>query len=178
LYGGILRKIHNDVISPRIEAEVRLASEPPAVTSPRAAEELLHELQVHQIELQMQNEELRRAQLAMEESRDRYADLYDFAPIGYLTLNNNGVIDEINLTGAALLGMERNKLVHQRFASLVTSEYSDFWHQHFVRAKQHDGKYSFELVLKCGEQSVLYARMDCQRLGTTMRVVLTDISEQ
>jgi PAS domain S-box-containing protein len=176
--GGILSKIRNDDVSLRAEAEEQLFCAFPAVAPPRSAEELLHELQVHQVELQMQNEELRRAQNALEESRDRYLDLYDFAPIGYLTLNNNSVIDDINLTAAALLGMERNKLVHQRFAPLVTSEYSDFWHQHFMRAKLHDGKYSFELVLKRGEQSVFYARMDCMRLDTLVRVILTDISEQ
>ena len=160
------------------EAEEQFACSPPAVAKPSHAEVLLHELKVHQIELQMQNEELLRAQNALEESRDRFLDLYDFAPIGYLTLNNDGVIDGINLTGAALLGTERNKLLHRCFASLVTSECSDLWHQHFARAKQRDEKHSFELLLKRGQQSVFCAQMDCLRLETQVRIVLTDITEQ
>ena len=178
LYGGILSKIQNDVTSPLTEADEQFVCSPPAVARPSPAEELLHELQVHQIELQIQNEELLRAQNALEESRDRYLDLYDFAPIGYLTLNNNGMIDGINLTGATLLGMERNKLLHRRFASLVTSECSDLWHQHFMRAKQHDEKHSLELVLKRGEQSVFCAQIDCLRLKTRVRMALTDITEK
>src|SRR3989338_4480824 len=98
----------------RAEAEARLARAPPADGTQRPAKELLHELQVHQIELEMQNDTLRQTQLDLEESRDRYMDLYDFAPIGYLTLTRGGLIREVNLTGALLLGMERNKLAQDR----------------------------------------------------------------
>jgi len=67
---------------------------------------LVHELQVHQVELEMQNEELRKAQVEIEESRKKYVELYEFAPVGYFTLNNMGVIVEANLRGASLLGVE------------------------------------------------------------------------
>lgn len=83
---------------------------------------LVHELEVHQIELEMQNEELVQAQVELEKSRDRYIDLYDFAPVGYLTLSDKGMILEANLTATSLLGMERKKLVRQRLANFVFRE--------------------------------------------------------
>ncbi|MDO9530618.1 MAG: PAS domain S-box protein [Deltaproteobacteria bacterium] len=81
--------------------------------------ELVHELQVHQIELEMQNEELLRAQEAITGTGNRYADLYDFAPVGYVTLDPQGLINEINLTGARLLGAPRNSLLQKPFILLV-----------------------------------------------------------
>ena len=83
---------------------------------------LVHELEVHQIELEMQNEELVQAQVELEKSRDRYVDLYDLAPVGYLTLNDKGVILEANLTATSLLGVERKKLVRQRLSNFIFSE--------------------------------------------------------
>ena len=72
---------------------------------------LVYVLQVHQIELEMQNEELRMAQGQLSESLAKYSDLYDFAPVGYLTLNREGLILEANLTFAAQLGIERGRLI-------------------------------------------------------------------
>ncbi|MCK7491406.1 MAG: hypothetical protein MZW92_06610 [Comamonadaceae bacterium] len=82
-------------------------------------QELVHELGTHQIELEMQNEELRRAQEALESSRSRYVDLYDFAPVGYFTFDGNGLIREVNLTGARLLGIERVLLLDKPFAGFI-----------------------------------------------------------
>ena len=79
------------------------------------ANSLIHELRVHQIELEMQNEELRRVQNDLEISRSRYADLYDFAPVGYLTLNKHGQIVDLNLTAARQLGIERGRLINKHF---------------------------------------------------------------
>ncbi|MCJ8499830.1 LuxR family transcriptional regulator [Desulfatitalea alkaliphila] len=80
---------------------------------------LVHELQVHQIELEMQNEELHASRAEMEALLERYTDLYDFAPVGYLTLNREGAIQQINLTGARLLGLERSRLIGRRLGLFV-----------------------------------------------------------
>ena len=97
---------------------------------------IIHELRVHQIELEIQNEELKRTQLALEESRnnyqDKYRDLYDFAPVGYFTLTHKGIIREVNLTGAMLLGMKRPKLIGRGFGYFVVPESLDRWDQHII----------------------------------------------
>ena len=101
----------------RRRAEERLEVETisPEELSPGEAARLIHELQVHQIELELQNEELRLAQVQLAESRNKYADLYDFAPMGYLTLDKTGKIVEANLTAATMLGLERSKLLDRYF---------------------------------------------------------------
>ncbi len=101
----------------RQAAEAQLAHAPKL--EPLPAAELLHELQVHQIELEMQNEQLRQAQVALEESRDRHVDLYEFSPVGYLNLDHEGLINEINLTAATILKVERNRLPYRRFVQFV-----------------------------------------------------------
>lgn len=168
-------------------AEAQLGRSPMALVQPQPGEELLHELlhelRVHQIELEMQNEELRRTQLSLEESRDHYIDFYDFAPIGYLTLTDKGLISEINLTGAALLGVERNKLLHQRLARFVTPEDSNRWHRHLLDVLKHDDKLIFELVFKRGDGSDFHAQLVCIRLlregaAPAVRIVLSDITER
>jgi PAS domain-containing protein len=83
---------------------------------------LLHELRVHQIEMEMQNEELRRAQKALDASRTPYFELYALAPAGYLTLSEAGVILEANLTAATLLGVIRSTLVRQPMTRFILSE--------------------------------------------------------
>ena len=91
--------------------------------------ELIHELEVHQVELELQNEELRRSQSELEGSRKKYFDLYDLAPIAYVTLDQNGLIREINLTGAELLGTERRRLNGRRFARFVAQSCQDNFHK-------------------------------------------------
>ncbi|MFA6921335.1 MAG: HD domain-containing phosphohydrolase [Gallionella sp.] len=165
----------------RAEAEARLTGAPLLQTQLRSAEDLLHELQVSQIELEMQNEELRRAHLALEKSRDRYAGLYEFAPAGYLTLTRAGQISEINLTGTTLLGLERNKLLQRRFDHFIVPEDRDRWHLAFVRAIEHTGKTGIELKLLRGDGSTFHAHLDCMHTEDTgptaeVRMAVTDIS--
>ena len=91
-------------------------------------EKLIHNLQVHQRELEVKNEECHRTRIELEESRDRLADLYDLAPVGYFTLDKHGIILEVNLTGAQLLGAEKGLLVNRRFTSFVDTESQDAFH--------------------------------------------------
>lgn len=156
------------------------------LVQPRPGEELLHELlqelSVHQIELEMQNEALRQAQVVIEESRDRYLDLYDFAPVGYLTLNREGMISEVNLTGATLLGMERNKLLQRRFAPLVSATDRAGWERFFAGMFKHDGHQHCELSLKRSDKAEFHAYLDCMHMESgglsSLRITLTDITER
>ena len=179
-----MNRIDQSTTQLRHKAEAELAHIPKPMTKqiPPSAEKLLHELQVHQIELEMQNEELRRTQAELETSRDRYLDFYDFAPVGYITLNKDGMIDEINLAGASLLGVTRNKLPYHRFAFFVAPEDRDRWHHHFQNALTYDDILTCELPLLRSDGSSFYARLDCMRQNkagkiTGMRVMLADITE-
>jgi len=98
--------------------------------SPEAARRALHELRVHQIELEMQNEELSRTQQELEASRERYFDLYDLAPVGYFTLSEQGLILEANLTAAKLFGVARGVLVKQPLSRFILPEDQDIHYRH------------------------------------------------
>jgi PAS domain S-box-containing protein len=115
------RNNSSDLSELRHRAEERLRADRTEAAVPTQAEarRLLHELQVHQIELELQNEELRQSREEVEKGLERYTDLYDFAPVGYLTLGPDGVIRQANLTGARLLGMERGRLMGRSFWSFV-----------------------------------------------------------
>ncbi len=151
-------------------------------TTSKTEQELLHELRVHQIELEMQNEELLRTRAVLETSHNRYLNLYEFAPVGYLSLNSEGTIIEINLTAAALLGEERNCLLNRHFTGLIMPEDCDRWYLLFKNVLQHEGeKKNFELMLKRGD-SYFNARLDCLPIMNgahiiLLRITLTDISE-
>ncbi len=109
---------------------------------------LAHNLQTHQIELEMQNRELREAQRELEESRNRYADLYDFAPIGYLTLNSKGNVTEINLTGARMLGTERTHIINQPMTRWLAPEYRLVFLNHLKKVLDEKNKVTVELKIK------------------------------
>ncbi len=164
----------------RSEAEELLALTP-APPSP-SMEELLHELRVHQIELEMQNEELQRARTALEASHDRYLNLYEFAPVGYFTLTLEGEIVETNLTAAALLGVERDNLLNRHFTNWVAPEDCDRWYLLIKSALEGEKEQkNFELRLIRGD-SYFPARLDCLPVmtddqTTALRITLTDITE-
>jgi PAS domain S-box-containing protein len=111
----------------RAEEQLQAMDSPPL--TPEATAQLVHELQVHQIELELQNAELRRAQEALEMAHARYFDLYDLAPVGYLTLSKAGLIQEANLAAATLLQTRRDRLVGQPLSSFVQPADHDLYYQ-------------------------------------------------
>ena len=169
-----------DDLQIRARAEAQLARQPPAAAASRPDADLLHELQVHQVELEMQNETLRQAQHELEDSRDRYVDLYDFAPVGYLTLRADGLIAAANLTAATLLGIDRKHLLLRRFTALVGADDRSRWVGLFMKVMQRDGKGALEVALQRGDEAVFQARLDCvaDAGGTALRVALTDVTER
>jgi len=125
-----------------------------AVQSPEETRRTLHELHVHQIELEMQNEELRQAQAELGMERERYFDLYNLAPAGYLTLNEKGLIMEANLAAAGMLGAERSKLVNQRLSRFILKEDQDSYYFHRKQLLETGKPQNYELrMLKHGSRT-------------------------
>lgn len=168
----------------RIAAEIALSGISAAESATQPTEVLLHELLVHKVELEMQVEELRRTHAAMEEARDRYLDLYDFAPVGYVTISRECLINEINLTGAAMLGTDRTKLLERRFSSFVAPVDQDRWHRLFMNIMKGPeiGPQEFILEMIRGDAAAtFYAHLDCQLREVAdappiLRLALVDIS--
>jgi PAS domain S-box-containing protein len=107
----------------RRQAEERFAAKQREIGQPPGyIEKLLHELQIHQIELELQNEELRSTHVQLQESLIHYADLYDFAPVGYFTFNKEGLILKANLAGAGLLGVDRRNLINKPLRTFIAHE--------------------------------------------------------
>ena len=149
----------------------------------RTPEQILHELQVHQIELEMQNEALRELQRVLEESRDRYADLYDFAPVGYLTLTKQAVIADANLTAAVLLGIDRSVLVNDRIRKYVADDDLDRWDRYFSGILRKNEKLICELDLRKGDGSSISVRLESIRLDRdgvqpVVRMAVSDITDR
>jgi two-component system cell cycle sensor histidine kinase/response regulator CckA len=113
--------------------------------SPEETQQTIHELRVHQIELEMQNEELRRAQTELDAARERYFDLYDLAPVSYCTISEKGLILEANLTAATLLGVARGALVKQPFSRFILKEDQEIYYLHRKQLFEKGESQEFEL---------------------------------
>jgi len=129
----------------RLESEQAVLEQLPSDSEPRR---LLHELQAHQIELEMQNRELREAQARIEQARDRYADLYDFAPVGYVSFDENGRIEGLNLPAAAILASERVRLIGQPFARWLERDGTTTFFNHLRRVFDEQNEVVAEVKLK------------------------------
>ena len=144
----------------KAEEKLRTQIERLQKLSSKDIRDLVHELGTHQIELEMQNEELRRAQEELEASRSRYAELYDFAPVGYFILDKDGMIREMNLTCALLLGVERGLLLNKPFVSFIgRPEDKNIFFKHREEASRSSGKHICEISLKRKDGSLFYAQL-------------------
>ena len=114
---------------------------------------LMHELQVHQIELQMQNEELLEAKEKADQESNRFTELYDFAPSGYFTLTREGQIIELNLVGAKLLGIERSRLKNRLFGSFVAEGSLSIFNQFILDVFNKNSTKSYEVKIRGIENS-------------------------
>ena len=170
----------------RKQAEEFLNQNPEAVQKipPREIQNLVEELQIHQIELEMQNEELRRAQLELEAARDKHSDLYDFAPVGYFTINAKGTILEVNLTGAAMLGVERRSLTGKTFTHFITKETQDAFYLHRNSLFETKARQTCELKIVKKDGTQFHARLesigkqDLEGNFIQARSVIIDITER
>jgi len=171
----------------RQRAEAQLANQPGhqatgvAALSPQATQHLLHELQVHQIELEMQNDALRQSSEELERARARYFDLYDLAPVGYLTLSAQGVILEANLTAAILLGVTRNALTGRALHSFVTPQDQDNFYLLCTQLNESGMPQSRELKLVCHGGRLLWVHLMATAAvdynnTPVLRMVLSDIN--
>jgi PAS domain S-box-containing protein len=145
------------------------------------AKELLHELQVHMVELAMQNEELKATQETLEKANDRYRALYDSAPVCYLTLDNGGVVYEANQTAALLLNLTRDRLIGQYFQSFLEPDSADSFHLFLQKSLSPQSTTFLKLGLKPHGGAVIKmslsinAEYDRSTMPVRYRVVLVDI---
>jgi PAS domain S-box-containing protein len=139
---------------------------------------LVNELQVHQVELEIQNGELKKTYEELSRARDRYADLYDFAPVGYLTLSKYNIIKEANITVCRMLGVKRADLLNRRFTTYIAPESQDefYLHRHDV-IKSGTGQ-SCEVIIKCHEGGSFWAGIDMVPYDVGVRIAVTDISQR
>jgi PAS domain S-box-containing protein len=166
-------------------ARARLTEAPQAVDgfSPAEAQQVIHNLRVHQIELELQNEELRRTQESLEHARARYFDLYDLAPVGYLTVSEDGLILEANLTGARLLDVDRAALVKQPLSLFVLREDQDTYYLACRKLVNTGTDQAFELRMAKSDGRPFWVWVEASIAedddGTPVsRMVLTDITNR
>ncbi|MCX6090198.1 MAG: sensor domain-containing diguanylate cyclase [Candidatus Atribacteria bacterium] len=151
--------------------------------SPEETRQTLHDLQVHQIELEIQNEELRRAQAELETARARYFDLYDLAPVGYCTLSKPGLIQEANLTAVTLLGVARGALIKQPISRFILKEDQDIYYRHRKQLFETGAPQVCEMRMVKPDGTAFWTRVEAVTAQDAngvpvCRVVLSDITDR
>jgi PAS domain S-box-containing protein len=174
-----------------LQAELRaLSLAPPEATAAvefisfEEHQKLLHELREHQIELEMQNEELRRAQTVLDALRSRYFDLYQLAPVGYVTLSESGLILEANFRFSALIGVPRARLVNQPLSGFVFADDQDIYYLYRRKLLGTNKQDAVELRMKGMGGAPFWARLEASSdtaadgINLGYRLTATDVSEQ
>ncbi len=160
-----------------------LVENSPAALSADEIHNLIHELQVHQIELELQNEELRQTQLDLEASRTRYFDIYDLAPVGYFILDEKGMIMEANLTAAKMVGISRSGMINYTFPIVILSADRVKFYLRWKELLETGTPQACELRIKRRDGSQFWALaqmssgLDAQGLPA-QAVVVSDINER
>ncbi len=167
----------------RVLKQTALSPEDSETLSSAATRQMLHELRVHQIELEMQNEELRESQLALDVVRARYFNLYDLAPVGYCTISEPGLILQANLTAAGLLGTTRGALIKKPLSKFIAKEDQDLYYLHRKKLIETGEPQSCELrmVKQDGTQFSVYLSATVAQNtdgAFEVRAVLSDVSER
>ena len=141
---------------------------------------LIQELEVHQIELVMQKEELEQVRSELEKNLDEYTDLYDFAPVGYLTLDREGIILKVNLTGANLLGLERSRLIKKPFDHFIHCDLRTIFKLFLDKVFKNLSHENLELALDVGKDEVFYVHIEARISGDNKdcRIALIDLTAQ
>jgi PAS domain S-box-containing protein len=156
-----------------------LVSQPAENLEELSRQQIIHELQVHQIELEMQNAELRRLEEEMAAACDRYMDLFDFAPSGYLVISDQKVVCEANFSAANMLGMERSRLVGSSIGRLIAREDQDTFYLQSRQAAAAQARQACEVLLVGQDGSYIPVRMEISpaKEGGKVFVTVQDISE-
>ncbi len=169
----------------RRKAEQKLKSETERLRDLSAdMQNLVHELGTYQIELEMQNEELRRARAELEESHAKYVGLYDFSPMGYFIFDKNGLIKEVNVTGANMLGMEKRLLRARPFYTFIDPDHRAVFRSHLSEVFRTLTSASCEIVIQRSDGAKIHARLHSLSfvLGEgdpgVCRTAISDVTEQ
>jgi len=155
-----------------------------SVLTPDEIAKLIHELDVHQIELELQNKELQQALERLEITNARYFDLYNLAPVGYCTLNDKGLINEANLTFADMVGSPRNKLAKTPFTRYILPSHQDTFYHFFNQLHKSESPQSCSIMMNCRKKDSLWIRLDAFRTRESeekqgdCKITVTDINEQ
>jgi len=159
-----------------------LEAQDPSELSLQEIREMIHELNVYQVELETQNDELIKLHYDLEAERNKYYDLYDLAPVGYFTIDLAGWITEINLTGASLLGLERSVVKGKLFHHFITFDSQDIYYLKRRQVLKTKVQQSFELKIKKADNTEFYAQLQCRAICdlegkiTHIRGVIIDIN--
>ena len=164
-------------LRPRAEELLRDRKQSAPPSSPADQERLLHELEVHQIELEMQNEELRESRIDLETALARYTEIFDFAPVGYTTVALDTTLQESNHAAARLLGCKRSELVGRRFDSLVVVRDRARFSELLGVVLQSETRESCELELLRQDGRVVAVRLLASLLAQAEPVILIAVEE-